>query len=503
MFKAVTPEIMKDIEKDTFGFYGYPEATLMEQAGLLGWERIAELHGPEIPKNGRILFVAGSGNNGGDAMVMARRAAFMGYKPEVLLAAELKNPLVRTQRNICDKLDIPIIPWEPGVFIPDTYVMVVDGLVGSGLSGPLRAPLDSLIDELNTLRGIKVAIDLPSGIATDGSWFLADLTVAMGFVKEELFLPNARGGCGIIECVALDFPVPLVDQYWNSGTEVVTVKDLGREPYVLPQVPQDSFKNSRGHVGIFGGSPGLLGAPKLAALSASRSPIGRVSLFVDDEVFPLVQKEQRNEVIRTIEDYLGYGVAERKLIHATVVGPGWGRGEDRVALLSRIVQSQRRGVIDADGIFYVKEAFDKGELQPQHTGGRWVVTPHMGEFVQLSGASKGELFDDPRPHLRRVAKDMGLVVVLKSHVTWIATPEGRLRVVDGMNPSVGTAGSGDVLAGIIGALLGRGMNPEYAATLGVLLHQRAGKVLFQQKGWYNAFDLAEVAFDREVADLST
>ncbi len=502
MFKAVTPLIMQSIEENTYGLYGYTEAILMEQAGILGWHRVIELFGADIPDGGRILFVAGGGNNGGDAMVMARRAHFMGYQAEVLLATDKLGTLAHMHKEICYKLDIPLIQWEPGVFIPDTYSMVIDGLVGNGLQGALRSPYDALVEELNTLRGLKVAIDVPSGIATSGSWFIADATLAMGLVKELLYLPNARGGCGHIELIELDFPHPVIHQFWQPhGTTVLSLDDLGTQPYVLPELQLDAYKNTRGHVGIFGGSPGLLGAPKLAALSASQSPVGRVTIFADDQVFPLLQKEQNHEVIRTVEDYLGYGVADRKAIHAVVVGPGWGRGADRATFLTRLVQSQKRGVIDADGIHYLKEAFYQGELTSQDTAGNWIITPHVGEFVELSGVSKAELFDDPRPHIRQVAEEFGVVVVLKSHVTWVATPEGRLSVVDGMNPSIGTAGSGDVLAGIIGSLLARGVDISVAAPLGVLIHQRAGKVLFDKSGWYNATDLAGAAFDKGLVKL--
>ncbi len=497
MNRAVTPEIMGRIEKETYGFYGIPEMLLMEQAGLLGWERIISLYGKELIPGGKILFVAGSGNNGGDAMVMARRALHQGFCPEVLLATDTQNELATLHKTICDTLDIPLIQWAPGTFIPDSYLMVVDGLVGSGITGALRTPLDELVDELNALRGVKIAIDMPSGIATDGSWFIADTTLAMGFLKEELLLPNSRGGCGSLEVISLDFPESLVSEYWNNGTEVLSIEDIGTAPYELPEVDKTAYKSIRGHVGIFGGSPGLLGAPRLAVRSVTRSPAGRVTLFVDDELFPLVQREQKSEVIRTEEDYLTYTLEQRKGLDATILGPGWGRDSDRVPLLVRVVQSQGCGVIDADGIPFLKEAFYRGELTADDTKGRWIITPHMGEFVEFSGIPKGELFVDPRPHLRAMAEEFGVIIVLKSHITWIATPEGKLRVVEGMNPAMGTAGSGDVLAGVIGAVLSQGVEPDIAATLGVMLHQQAGKSLFDRAGWFDAYDLSQEVFPRE------
>ncbi len=497
MNRAVTPEIMGRIEKQTYGFYGIPEMLLMEQAGILGWERIISLYGKELVPGGKILFVAGSGNNGGDAMVMARRARQQGFSPEVLLATESQNELSTLHKTICDTLDIPLIQWAPGTFIPDSYLMVVDGLVGSGLSGALRTPLDELVDELNGLRGVKIAIDMPSGIATDGSWFIADTTLAMGFLKEELFLPNSRGGCGALEVISLDFPESLVTEYWNDGTEVLGIDDIGVAPYQLPEVDKTAYKSIRGHVAVFGGSPGLLGAPRLAVRSITRSHAGRVTLFVDDELFPLVQREQKAEIIRTVEDYLSYSLEQRKSLDAVILGPGWGRNHDRVPLLSRVIQSQSCGIIDADGIPALKEAFYQGELTVEDTQGKWIITPHMGEFVEFSGIPKGDLFVDPRPHLRAMAEEFGVIIVLKSHVTWIATPQGKLRVIDGMNPALGTSGSGDVLAGVIGAILSQGVQPDVAAALGVMMHQSAGHALFDRVGWFDAYDLSQEVFPKE------
>lgn len=171
-----------------------------------------------------------------------------------------------------------------------------------------------------------------------------------------------------------------------------------------------------------------------------------------------------------------------------MVGPGWGKS-GRWSLLEKLFDSNLPGVLDADGINVLSESENKFQKNQVYPDGRWVFTPHPGEFERLSGINKDVFMLSPLSYLKETAEKYGAVIVLKSHVTFIAAPGGDYSIVDGMNPAMGTGGSGDILAGIIAGFLAQGMEPYKSAVSGVVLHQNIGRACFKEKGWFLAEDL--------------
>jgi NAD(P)H-hydrate epimerase len=171
-----------------------------------------------------------------------------------------------------------------------------------------------------------------------------------------------------------------------------------------------------------------------------------------------------------------------------LIGPGWGLTDQRKRILRSLIRSGLPGVLDADGITLLARI--RGEVSVKFRR-RWILTPHPGEFGRLAGLETAEVLADPLPHLLRVSAELEAVIVLKGHCTFVASPEGRYGIYDGMNPAAATGGSGDVLAGMCAGLLTSGLQPPEAAPLAVLLHGRIGKDLYRERGYYLAEDMVE------------
>jgi hydroxyethylthiazole kinase-like uncharacterized protein yjeF len=182
-----------------------------------------------------------------------------------------------------------------------------------------------------------------------------------------------------------------------------------------------------------------------------------------------------------------------------LAGPGWGV-EDRKLLLTKLFDSNIPGVLDADALNLLVDMKIDVENNPGYLKGKWVFTPHPGEYSRISGIHKNKFLASPLPYLKKTSAEYGAVVVLKGHVTFIVTPEGDYTIVDGMNPSLATGGSGDILSGIIAGFIAQGLTPYDAAVLGVTIHQKIGKICFKENGWFLAEDLLSY-ISRAVKDM--
>ncbi|MCX7032024.1 MAG: NAD(P)H-hydrate dehydratase [Spirochaetes bacterium] len=488
--KIVDAETMARIDARSTAEYGIASADLMEAAGLQGYLRMKEAVWDGSP-HGNLVFVAGRGANGGDALVMARHAHLDGANAAIVLASAKPPGGTDAAVNLasCEALGIPCTSWPdtPGPVerLIASVAWVFDGIAGTGLRGPLRSPLDALVAALNASPGHRVAIDVPSGLGDGyrGFWPVvhADCTLAMGLPKACLYLPRARRHCGRILVVQPGFPAPLLE---DPAIRCELIDDRSFRGLLGP-LPVDAHKGDRGHLAVFAGAPGTTGAAWLAAHAAARARVGLVSLFLDAATLPLVAPACRSVMAKP------WGDADPRSFDpsrytALLVGPGWGLGEGRERWLDFLLAAGPPGVLDADGITLFAGL---GRKARSRLGGRWVLTPHPGEFARLAGIPKDELLDDPIPRALAAARELDAVVVLKGHVTIVADPSGSSRVLDGCNPALGTAGSGDVLAGLVAAGLAGGLPPAEAAVFGVSLHARLGAVARQRVGWFIAEDL--------------
>ena len=487
--RIVSSSRMREIDEITIDQYGIPAAVLMENAGIEVLNRSLELCG--FGAGDRIVCAAGGGNNGGDALVIARQLQRRGFsRVTVVSAAGAESELRRIHYGACERLGIETaaFPSETAAARIAEAAVIFDGLAGTGIRGGLRGDLPGLVALINASNAVRIAIDAPSGISESfrpgWSAVAADHTVSIGLPLRALYMPAARPLCGNISNVEIGFPAGLREADAEADGIHPQLTDESLIDSLMPDLPLDSFKNRRGHLAVIGGSRGTYGAASLCAAAASRSPAGLVSLISDRDSFPHYSALHRSEMVepapplRELADRLA-------AFSAIAVGPGWGT-EGRAEQL-RIILENGRGVLDADGINCLALAGSGRKTLP--LGGRWLLTPHPGEFARLFPDL--DCRNEPYAALRTAAERLDAVVLLKGHVSFIAAPDGRFSVVDGAFPKLGVAGSGDVLAGYAAGLVCCGMDIFDAARLAALVHLRAAKRAAGIRDWFSSGDLID------------
>lgn len=487
--RLVTSDAMQEIDRRAQQEYGIPALVLMESAGLQAWQALrARLHG----STPRICFVAGKGNNGGDALVMARYAIGEGRPTTVVLAAAVDElgDQARLHAQIVSRLGVEPVVWpQDGARARDALAgadVVVDGLSGTGIRGALRAPLDAMAAAINEAGGAVACVDAPSGLSDGwtsdmpvvrGRW-----TLTMGLPKACLYLPSARLACGEIVTIPVSFPAALLDDPGIPG-ELLGADDL---PTLLPPLSVDAYKHRRGVVAVLAGKVGTTGAAVLAAEGAQRCRAGLVTIYADGETYPVIAASVRAVMARPFDSVDEAAQAiEAAGTDAAVIGPGWGTSHDREALLLEALRRVRAGVLDADAVTILARM-----AAPPRLDDAWVLTPHPGELARALGREAADVRERFLEATADLARRTGAVVVGKSHVIVVAHPDGRYAIADGVNPAMGTGGTGDVLAGAIGGLLAGGMDGWTAARAAVVAHQEAGRRLRDRAGIFAADELA-------------
>jgi NAD(P)H-hydrate epimerase len=306
----------------------------------------------------------------------------------------------------------------------------------------------------------------------------------MGLPKICLYLPRARVLCGKIYVIPVGFPPALLEAADMPG-EMLT-RAAWRT--LAGPLPPDTHKNRRGHLAVFAGSRGTTGAAWLCATAAARSRVGLVTLFADAEAYPVIAPKLTSVMCRLWEPSVppGAGDWNPDAWSAVLAGPGWGTSGEKERALEYLLSLPVGGVLDADALTLLRRIMDRGAVS---LGGRWVLTPHPGEFSRISGIDKDEVLDDPVRHALQLSARTGGVVVLKGHCTVVASPGGSFWILDGGNPALATGGAGDVLAGIVAAGCAGGMSAIDAALFGVSLHSHVARVAAGRLGWFLAEDL--------------
>lgn len=410
---------------------GVSVEALMERAGAAVAEAAWRFAGPL-----RALILAGPGNNGGDGYVAARHLQARGI--EVMVAA-LGAPRAGAAAAARAAWDGPVVRLEEAPPAP----LLIDALFGTGLARGLDAAVADRLAALAGAARATIAVDLPSGVESDSGACLSpvprfDLTVALGTLKPAHRLLPAAGRCG---------RVAVADIGLSPAGDLV---ELGR-PALTPPAPED-HKYSRGQVAIVAGL--MPGAARLAALAAAHAGAGYVLLF---ESVPA-----HGPPHAIVHRAWGDGALDDPRIGAVVVGPGLGRDGDGKRRLDAALGSGRPCVVDGDAL-HLLDALRLTRLAGS------VLTPHDGEFRAAFGDLPGSKLD----RTRAAAARAGAVIVHKGADTVIAAPDGRAAIAPPASPWLSTAGTGDVLAGAIGAFLARGLAPFAAAQAGVWLHGRA------------------------------
>ena len=455
-----------------------PAIIMMEHAACLMRQQME--HDFRIRKETDILFLVGPGNNGGDALALARALAAEGFTSLKVLCLSPKSELCTIQHEAI--LDFPIRKVEAEEIAHAE--VIVDGLFGVGLTRPVEAPAKDWIERANANRtACKIAIDIPSGISDDipvsALSFHADVTYTMGLAKSCMFHPSTCGGCGrVIKVLNPSFPPSLIARSPVVG-QWESIAMAHEAPF-----PLDAFKNNRGSVAVFAGSRLYSGAARLSCQAAFHAGSGLVTLFADEASYPVVAASGGLSVMvrheQEADDLFRYD--------AILAGPGW--GPNRKDLLQRILDCGKPVVVDADGLSALTQLVQAGYRSKSPL----VLTPHVGELVRLSSSLLGKDIVHESPAmlnqgLMELSARLGAVIVLKSAVNQIVQ-DTRMVFLDCKNPAIAVAGSGDVLGGIILSLLGQKMDPFEAALTGCRLHQWKGKVLARE-GYFTSQELEE------------
>ena len=496
--RVATGAAMAAIDRRAQSEWALPGSVLMENAGANAYAAVRANLWAGCAATGPLVFVAGRGNNGGDALVMARHASNGGAGDVVVvLAAGEPRPGGAPAANLaaCRALGIPVAVGADADAAIAAAAWIFDGITGTGLRAELAAPAAAIVERINAAPGKVVAIDVPSGLGDGyrgGPLVRACATVTIGLPKRCLYLPAARTAAGEVLVVAAGFPRALLTDS-AVGCDLLTAELLSD---LLPAAAIDAHKGTRGHVAVFAASPGTTGAGHLAGAAAGRVGAGLVTLYVDARTYELVAPAARSTMCRRLEVTGGPELKALLARHeALLVGPGWGLDDARLALLGELLEAPLPGVLDADGLTLLARLAAK-EGQPRRLHGRWVMTPHPGEMGRLLGIPTAEVLADPAVAATAAAERWQATVILKSYVSYVACGASAaasgstpLALLDGGNAALGTGGSGDVLAGVVAGLLGRGVAPAVAARAGVLVHAEAARLALGTGGWFLAEDL--------------
>ena len=453
MERAISYEEARYLDRVSRDRFSIPSLSLMESAAREFYICVKD----ELEKAQDVCFVAGGGNNGADALAVARMAFCDGMRNITIFQAPGRETEEhRVQKEICERLGMKFTD-EVGTSL------VIDGLIGVGFSGELSDEKKAIIERMN-MAGKVISIDCPSGIKEGRESFCteADMTVTFGYVKSALLLSPKSGE---IRVVNPSFPLDSIPL--SSDVYRLFPADLN-----LASIPSDSYKNRKGHVAIFGGSRAYTGAVRLAERAAFKAGAGLVTVFTSDDSYSVVAGENLSPIVRRFSDFSsadGYS--------SLLIGPGLTdlSADEIISVINSF--SGKTRVVDAGAINALGQKAD--ELTD---GENIIITPHPGEFRSLMrtlGLDETDLISD----VKRVRDRLkGGTVIYKSSFTLICTLKGCF-ILREPNPALGVAGSGDVLAGITAAL----SDP----IAGVLLHSAAGEELYRNKGFFTSEELCE------------
>ena len=451
---------------------GVPSLDLMERAGE-GLARVtAALAGA-----GPVRVVIGKGNNGGDGLVVARLLREEGREVDVLAVAPLDELSGDPRANLERLPGDPPRPLEAEGL--EGSGVIVDALLGTGFSGAPREPVAGAIAAINQASAPVVACDVPSGVdastgQVQGEAVHADATATFHGAKVGLFANPGKEHAGEVHVVEIGIPrgAPAARTAGLIGDRVLEL---------VPHRPRDGSKFKSGVVVVAGGAQGLTGAPSMAALSAMRTGAGYIQLAVPESAQIVFALRLLEAMPRGLPDEDGAHTPEGVdvLIEmadragCVVLGPGLGRADGAFEFAREAARRvQKPLLVDADGLNALAGDLESLRERQEPT----VLTPHAGELGRLLDRESSEIEATRLDCAREAAERSGAVVVLKGDDSIVALPDGTAGVSPGATPALATAGTGDVLSGVIGAFLSKGLGPFEAACAGVMAHARAGRV---------------------------
>lgn len=485
--RVLTSSQMREADRRTIHDIGIPGIVLMENAG----RQIVSAMEAHIDglQGGSVAVLAGRGNNGGDGFVIARTLAQRGIEPAVFLFGRVADVQgdARTNLNVLGQLGISVVEiadaqaWELHSGEALGADVIVDAIFGTGLRDPLSGLLETVAADVNASSKPVVAVDLPSGLNADtpeppGPFIEATMTVTLAAPKLPLVLPPGESGTGDLIIADIGIPHDVIDGLDGPQLALLTREDVRA---LLEPRAQDSHKGDYGRVLIVAGSIGKTGAAFLAGMAALRSGAGLVTIATPRSCVPILAAMAPEFMTlpldETPEGTVDFSALDDVLAFPADViaaGPGLGGGPGTTAFVHALVErSATTLILDADALNAFRNDADRLVAKE---GVEIIVTPHPGELARLIGLSA----DDVQKNRLEVARDFaashGVTTVLKGHRTLIATPDGSTYINLTGNPGMATAGTGDVLTGMIAAWAAQLLDGEAAAQLAVYLHGLAG-----------------------------
>jgi ADP-dependent NAD(P)H-hydrate dehydratase / NAD(P)H-hydrate epimerase len=502
--KILTAQQMNEVDRRTSEEFGVPSILLMENAGMNLFMALADRFDDLLER--RIAVFCGKGNNGGDGLVLARQLAQRGNRPDVFLLGrgdEVRGD-ARVNLDIYRQAGWPLseLPSEqewadvsgrlPG------YDILVDAILGTGISKPLEGFYLRVVRDINSAGRFVLAVDIPSGMVSDAlpggrETILADLTVTFTAPKTAQVLNEDQEAIGELQVVPIGTPAACLERA-EYRVNLMIEEEMRRA--LLPR-PANSHKGFFGHLAVLAGSRGKSGAAALAATAALRSGAGLVTACIPDVVQPVVA-QHRPEVMTeglasTAAGSFAFSALGRLLEllegkDAACLGPGLTTDPETVRLVRQLVlNSPVPLVLDADALNAFQDAIE--ELR-NGQGHPLVLTPHPGEFSRLCREPMSAIRKHKLEISQKFAQEHGLWLVLKDFRTLVADPSGQVFACPLGNPGMATAGTGDVLTGVLGALLAgycaqERRSPQEitrAVCLGVYLHALAGDLAASATG---------------------
>ena len=458
-----------------------PDGALMQRAAAGLASICAGLLGAVY--GSRVVVLAGSGENGGDALYAAARLAGRGARVIAISAGSRLHEAAAAELTAQGGRIVPAVAGDP----PDTAVsaaarsavgaadLIIDGLTGIGGHGGLREPgagLAQLAAASRSAGALVVAVDLPSGIDADtgevhGDAVAADVTVSFGTLKPGLLIDPGAGQAGTTELIGIG----LTGYLGEPSAVALQAADIAA---LLPRPAAESDKYRRGVLGLVAGSEQYTGAAMLSCGAAIHGGAGMVRMISAAAAIAVVRQHWPEAVLTTYDPQRpAAAVTAAGRVQAYAAGPGLGTGETAHALLAAVLASDVPVLVDADGLTVLAAHRD---LLPRRAP--TLITPHAGELARLTGADRDDIEARRLYHARAAAADLGVTVLLKGSTTVIATPGGSEPVL--VNPTgtswLATAGSGDVLSGLAGALLAQGLASADAAAVAAYLHGMAARL---------------------------
>lgn len=474
----VNADEMKQIDFATTEHFKVPSIVLMERAAL---ETVSVMEEEGLDTK-RTLVFCGTGNNGGDGAAVAR-LLFQKKRKVCVVLLQGKHGYsesMQLQLEILKAYGIPVCEKIPDDFSP---TLIVDALFGVGLTREITGEAAHFITQMNQMAAPKLSIDIPSGVqATNGrilgTCVQADVTVTYAYAKVGMYLWPGSAACGRIFVREIGIDA----KSWQK--ERPSVVSLTKEDLsLLPERTKHSNKGTYGRVLVIAGQKDMAGAAVFAGAAAYRMGCGLVKVMTPEENRVILQEKVPEAVLKTYpESEINETtfVNELQTVDAIVCGPGIGTSQVAQRIVELVLANAAVPVVfDADALNILAT---KQELLKQHKA-EVIVTPHPGEMGRLCQEKTSVVEADRLKTARQFAEDYQVICVLKGEHTLTAVPEGEIYLNRSGNHGMATAGSGDVLSGVIGSLLAQKVPPYLAASLGVYLHGLAGDTMIKETGY--------------------